>query len=83
MRNRYKNKDKVFVYGPGENAGVLYKNVPAIIIERDPYYQDYLVRFKDGTEDWIQPKHLRKPFERQYKKYRKRKKTRKSQEKRS
>ena len=53
MRNRFKNKDKVFVYGPGENAGTFYKNVPAIIIERDSYYKDYLVKFKDGTEDWI------------------------------
>lgn len=83
MKNKFKNKDKVFVYGPGENAGTFYKNVPAIIIERDSYYKDYLVKFKDGTEDWIEPKHLRKPFERGYKKYRKRKKPRINKEKRS
>ena len=60
MRNRFKNKDKVFVYGPGENAGKFYKKQPAYIIERDSYYLDYLVKFKDGTEDWIEEKYLRK-----------------------
>ena len=77
MKNKFKNKNKVFVCGPGENAGVLYKNIPAIIIERDPYYLDYLVKFKDGTEDWIEEKYLRKPYERKYQKYRKRKKSKK------
>lgn len=83
MRNKFKNKDKVFVYGTGKNAGVFYRNVPAIIIERDSFYKDYLVKFNDGSEDWIEPNHLRKPFERGYKKYRKRKKPRKKEEKRS
>ena len=57
MRNRFKNKDKVFVYGTGKNAGVFYRNVPAIIIERDSFYKDYLVKFNDGSEDWIEPNH--------------------------
>ena len=77
MRNKFKNKDKVFVYGPGENAGTFYRNVSAIIVERDSYYKDYLVTFKDGTEDWIHPKHLRKPFERKFKKIQEEKKSRK------
>ena len=47
MRNRFKNKDKVFVYGTGKNAGVFYRNVPAIIIERDSFYKDYLVKFNN------------------------------------
>lgn len=81
MYNKFKNKEKVFVYGPGENAGIFYKNVPAFIVERDPYYLDYLVRFKDGKEDWIQPKYLRKPYERKNKNGTKKK--RKNQEKRS
>lgn len=71
MHNKFKNHEKVFVYGPGENTGTFYRNVPAFIIERDPYYLDYLVKFKDGTEDWIEPQYLRKPFERRHKKYRK------------
>lgn len=49
--------------GPGQIAGVFYKNMPAIIIEKDTYFGDYLVRFKDGTEDWIKPEYLRKPYE--------------------
>ena len=38
MHNKFKNHEKVFVYGPGENTGTFYRNVPAFIIERDPYY---------------------------------------------
>ena len=83
MKNKFKNKDKDFVYGRGENDGKYYKKQPAFIIERDSYYLDYLVKFKDGTEDWIEEKYLRKPYARKYQKYRKRKKSKKIQEKRS
>ena len=43
MKNKFKNKDKVFVHGCGENDGKFYNNISAIIIERDPFYQDYFV----------------------------------------
>lgn len=59
MHNKFKNKTKVIVDGPGEDSGKKYRNVPAIIIERDPYYKDYHVRFKDGTTDWLLPEHIR------------------------
>ena len=68
MFNKYKNGDKVFVYGPGQNDGKFYRNVPAIIIERNPYFLDYNVRFKDGTEDWILPEYLHKPYTRKRRK---------------
>lgn len=68
MFNKYKNGTKVFVYGPGQNDGKFYRNVPAIIIERDPYFLDYNVRFADGTEDWILPEYLRKPYDRKRRK---------------
>ena len=61
MFSKYKKGDKVMVCGPGQNDGRFYRDVPAIIIQRDPYFHDYNVRFKDGTEDWILPEHLRKP----------------------
>jgi len=64
MKNKYKKGNKVIVYGPGQNNGKFYKNLPAIIVERDPYFQDYNVRFKNGTEDWILPEYLRKPYTR-------------------
>ena len=32
-----------------------------------PYYKDYLVRFIDGTEDWLLPEHIRKPYSRKKK----------------
>ena len=62
MFNEFKKGSKVIVNGTGQNYGKVYKNVPARIIERDPYFLDYLVRFKDGTEDWILPEDLRKPY---------------------
>lgn len=64
MFNKFKKNHKVIVYGPGEENGKFYKNVSAIIIECDSYYHDYHVRFKNGQEDWILPKYLRKPYER-------------------
>lgn len=62
MYNEFKNGTRVIVYGPGESNGKFYKNVPAIIIECDPYYKDYHVRFNDGTEDWLLPKYIQKPY---------------------
>ncbi len=64
MFNKFQKNCKVIVYGFGKVNGKFYKNVSAIIIERDSYFKDYLVRFNDGTEDWILPKDLRKPYER-------------------
>ena len=68
MFNKFKNGDKVFVCGIGQNNGRIYKNIPGKVIERDPYFKDYLVRFNDGTEDWILAKYLRKPYQRREKK---------------
>ena len=67
MRNKFKNGSNVIVYGSGQTDGKFYNNVPAIIIERDPYYMDYHIKFKNGTEDWILPKYLRKPYKRKEK----------------
>ncbi len=60
MNNEFKNSTLVIVCGPGENNGKIYRNVLGIIVERDPYYKDYLVRFQDGTEDWFLPRYIRK-----------------------
>ena len=62
MFNEFKKGEKVIVCGRGQECRTFYKNQPAIILERDPYYKDYLVKFKNGTEDWILPQHLRKPY---------------------
>ena len=64
MFNKFKKGHKVIVYGTGKIAGRFYKNIPGIVIECDPYFRDYLVRFKDGSEDWISKKYLRKPYSR-------------------
>ena len=68
MHNEFKNGNKVFVDGPGQNNGKYYHKKLAIIIARDPYYFDYHVRFKDGTEDWILSQYLRNPYTRKDKK---------------
>ena len=60
MFNKFKNGEKVIVYGPGEEDGKIYYNVQGTIIERDPYYKDYHVSFDDGTEDWLLPKYIHK-----------------------
>ncbi len=62
MFNEFKNGERVIVCGIGENNGKRYINVPGRIVERDTYYKDYLVRFKNGAEDWIEPKYIRKPY---------------------
>lgn len=67
MFNKFRNGQKVIVDGPGKKDGKLYKNIPAQIIERDPYYKDYHVQFINGTKDWISPKYIRKPYTRKNK----------------
>ena len=53
MYNQFNDGELVFVCGPGEKSKKFYCNVPARIIERDPYYKDYHVHFRDGTDDWL------------------------------
>ncbi len=67
MFNKFKKGSKVLVYGPGQNDGKVYKNISAIILERDSYFKDFHVKFKDGTEDWILPQYLRKSYNRERK----------------
>ncbi len=64
MHNEFKNGELVIVFGPGKNDGKFYNNKFAKVILRDPYFKDYQVRFKDGTEDWISPKYLRTRYKR-------------------
>lgn len=64
MFNKYKKGSKIFVYGYGKTNGKFYKNISGEIIECDPYFKDYRIKFKDGTEDWILPQYLRRPYER-------------------
>ncbi len=63
MFNKYRKNHKVIVCGSGEIDGKIYENVLAVIIERDAYFKDYLVKFADGTQDWILEQNLKKPYE--------------------
>ncbi len=64
MFNKFKKGEKVVVYGSGEEFGKFYYYEPGTIIERDPYYKDYLVRFENGNEDWILSKYIKKTISR-------------------
>ncbi len=60
MFSKFKKGSEVIVLGYGQVDNKFYANKKAIVIEKDSYYKDYLVKFEDGTEDWIKPKYLRK-----------------------
>ena len=60
MFNKFKAKDKVIVSGIGKCNGKKYIKQKAIVINRDPFFMDYNVRFEDGTEDWLDEEFLEK-----------------------
>ena len=60
MFSKFKAKDKVIVNGIGKCNEKEYINQTAIVINRDPFFLDYNVRFEDGTEDWHEEECLRK-----------------------
>lgn len=60
MHNKFNIQSKVIVNGIGKCNGKIYKNKTAIVINRDPFFMDYNVRFKDGTEDWLEEECLKK-----------------------
>lgn len=60
MFNKFKNSERVIVYGSGEEDGKFYNFTYATVIERDPYYKDYHLKFDDGSEDWMLPKYIHK-----------------------
>ena len=68
MFNEFKNGETVIVCGIGKKNGKLYKNKSAVVIERDTYFKDYHLKFKDGTDDWFEPEDIRKPLWRRSKK---------------
>lgn len=60
MNNKFNTNEKVIVNGIGKCNGKEYKDEVAIVINRDPFFLDYNVRFEDGTEDWLEEECLRK-----------------------
>lgn len=60
MFSKFKSKNKVIVNGTGKCNGKIYKNETAIVINRDPFFLDYNVRFENGTEDWLEEECLKK-----------------------
>lgn len=70
MNYEFKKGNMVYVCGYGEENRTFYKNEKGVIVERDPYYKDYLVRFKNGKEDWFSAENIRKPYSRKTRKRR-------------
>ena len=68
MHNKFKNGSAVIICGLSKTNGKFYKNKPAIIVTRDSHFKDYLVKFKNGDEDWISPKDVYKPYSRRRRK---------------
>lgn len=58
----FKKGTIVLVHGSGKKNGKFYATVLATVIEKDPFFKDYHVKFNDGTEDWLDAKCLKKLF---------------------
>lgn len=62
MRNKHKYGTMVIVCGPGERDEKFYVRVFGKVVECDPYFKDYRVKFMDGTDDWFLPEHVKRPY---------------------
>ena len=60
MYNKFKINEFVIVNGIGKAHDTQYLGEIAQILWRDPYYNDYNVKFQDGLEDWIDEECLQK-----------------------
>lgn len=59
MFNKFKVGEIVLCCGVGEVTGK-YICERGKIVEKDYYYKDYCVKFKNGTEEWFKEKDIRK-----------------------
>lgn len=59
MFNKFKIGELVLCCGVGE---VTQKYICKIgkVVEKDYYYQDYCIKFEDGTEEWMKEKDIQK-----------------------
>lgn len=58
MYMKFKRGQTVIVNGIGKCDDKVYKNEIAKVIERDCYFKDFHVRFKDKSTDWLLSKYL-------------------------
>lgn len=60
MYQKFKKGTVVVVKGMGKEDPIRrYKYRYGKVVERDDFFHDYKIRFKDGTTDWIDEKYLR------------------------
>lgn len=59
MFNKFKIGDLVRVFGSGKIANQKYTGEIGRVIEKDSYFLDYLIRFKNKSEDWIDEQYLK------------------------
>lgn len=58
MFNKFKINQSVKVRGYGKNDNKYYNNKVGRVIEKDSFFCDYLIKFNDGTSDWLDEKCL-------------------------
>lgn len=56
MHNKFKINQKVYVNGIGKSSKKNYNNKIGNIIIKDSYFNDYLIKFDNNTEDWFNEK---------------------------
>lgn len=59
MFNKFKIGQRVCVNGPGKKDDKYYTNKIGKVVEKDNYFCDYLIKFQDGTSDWIDEIYLK------------------------
>lgn len=60
MFNKFKIGEIVVVKGIGKKNGWFYYERVGTVICKDPYFKDYNIRFKDGSDDWFDEQDIRK-----------------------
>ncbi len=58
MFNKFKIGQSVYVQGYGKNDNKYYSRTNGKVIEKDIFFRDYLIEFKDGTNDWFDEEYL-------------------------
>lgn len=53
MFSKFKIGRKVRVKGFGKNDGKYYCQDIGVIVEKDYYFKDYRIKFKNNAEDWL------------------------------
>ena len=68
MFNKFKNGERVIIWGVGKMYNRFYYKRKATIINRDPYYKDYYVKIDKDINEWFDEDSILKMRQRRKKK---------------